>query len=57
MTLASPPGHTYETYEIAEEAVQTFAWKEGYSTKKGRTKADNQGNTRKGWLACVPGGR
>ena len=38
MTLAPPPELIYETYELAEEAVQTFAWEKGYATKKARTK-------------------
>ena len=42
MPLAPPPENLYPTQDLAEEAVKSFAWQEGYSIKKERTKTDKQ---------------
>ncbi|RKF60129.1 hypothetical protein OnM2_054071 [Erysiphe neolycopersici] len=56
MPLSCPSTQKIEMLEEKTKVAQEFALSEGYLTKKARTKADGNSNTRKVWLACPQGG-
>jgi hypothetical protein len=55
MPLAPPPELSYADFEIAEEAIKSWARNEGYGVIRGRSKKDKHkdgATRRKTWILC-----
>jgi hypothetical protein len=55
MPLAPPPELSYPDFEIAEEAIKSWARNEGYGVIRGRSKKDKRkdgATRRKTWILC-----
>jgi hypothetical protein len=47
-----PPEAKYDTFDEAEHAVLQWASQYGYGLRRGRSKLDKKGDTRKMWMQC-----